>query len=335
MSMFERTERGLLARWWWTVDRPMLAGIGLLVLSGMVFVFASSPPVAERLGLPHLHFAGRHALYLVPAAVLLLGSSLLSPVGVRRLAWALLGLSLLMMVMTLLVGPEIKGAQRWLPLGFVVLQPGEFAKPAMVVITAALLARAQGIGNALPAILLGALVAVLLLAQPDVSMALVVVALLGMQLFLAGLPWLLVIALIGLGAVGSLADVPHVPARRRAHRPLHRPGLGRSLPGRPRDEGDQERCLVRQRPRRGHGQIRAARCAQRLRVRGRGRGVRPGGMPGAARAVRLRAAARPRPHAAGRRPLRAARSRGPAGPLRAADDHQSGRQREPACRRPA
>ena len=86
MSMFERTERGLLARWWWTVDRPMLAGIGLLVLSGMVFVFASSPPVAERLGLPHLHFAGRHALYLLPAAVLLLGSSLLSPVGVRRLA---------------------------------------------------------------------------------------------------------------------------------------------------------------------------------------------------------------------------------------------------------
>jgi cell division protein FtsW len=87
MSMFERTERGLLARWWWTVDRPMLAGIGLLVLSGMVFVFASSPPVAARLGLPHLHFAGRHALYLVPAAVLLLGSSLLSPIGVFVLAW--------------------------------------------------------------------------------------------------------------------------------------------------------------------------------------------------------------------------------------------------------
>ncbi len=216
MSMFERTERGLLARWWWTVDRPMLAGIGLLVLSGMVFVFASSPPVAERLGLPHLHFAGRHALYLLPAAVLLLGSSLLSPVGVRRLAWGLLGLSLLMMVMTLLVGPEIKGAQRWLPLGFVVLQPGEFAKPAMVVIIAALLARAQGIGNALPAILLGALVAVLLLAQPDVSMALVVVALLGMQLFLAGLPWLLVIALIGLGAVGfwqTYLMFPHVAER--------------------------------------------------------------------------------------------------------------------------
>jgi cell division protein FtsW len=216
MSMFERTERGLLARWWWTVDRPMLAGIGLLVLSGMVFVFASSPPVAERLGLPHLHFAARHAVYLVPAAVLLLGSSLLSPIGVRRLAWALLAMSLLMLVLTLLIGPEIKGAQRWLPIGAIVVQPGEFAKPALVVVTAALLARAQGIGNALPAILLGAVVVILLLSQPDVSMALVVIALLGIQLFLAGLPWILVVALIGLGAAAlwqTYIAFPHVAER--------------------------------------------------------------------------------------------------------------------------
>jgi cell division protein FtsW len=216
MSMFERTERGLLARWWWTVDRPMLAGIGLLVLSGLVFVFASSPPVAARLGYSHLHFVGRHALYLIPAAMLLLGSSLLSPVGVRRLAWGLLGLSLLLLVLTLLVGPEIKGARRWLPVGLVVLQPGEFVKPALVVIIAALLARAQGIGNALPAILLGAVVVALLLAQPDVSMALVVIALVGVQLFLAGLPWLLVIALAGLGAGGlwqAYLAFPHVAER--------------------------------------------------------------------------------------------------------------------------
>lgn len=216
MGMFERTERGLLARWWWTVDRPLLAAIGLLVLCGMVFVFAASPAVAAKLGLPHLHFAGRHAIYLLPAAVLLLGSSLLSPLGVHRLAWALLGLSLVMLALTLLIGPEIKGARRWLPMGLLVLQPGEFVKPALVVITAGLLARAQGIGNALPALLLGAVVAVLLLAQPDVSMALVVVVLVGMQLFLAGLPWILVIGLIGVGAVGlwqTYLMFPHVAER--------------------------------------------------------------------------------------------------------------------------
>jgi cell division protein FtsW len=216
MSMFERTERGLLARWWWTIDRPLLAGFGLLVLAGLVFVFASSPPVAERLGYPSLHFVGRHALYLVPATLLLLGSSLLSPVGVRRLAWGLLGLSILMLVLTLLIGPEIKGAKRWLSFGLVVLQPSEFAKPALVVITAALLANARGIGNALPALLLGAVVVALLLAEPDVSMALVVVVLLGVQLFLAGLPWILVAGLIGVGGLASwqvYMAFPHVAER--------------------------------------------------------------------------------------------------------------------------
>jgi cell division protein FtsW len=216
MSLFERTERGLLARWWWTVDRPLLAGIGLLVLSGLVFVFASSPPVAERLGLPHLHFVSRHALYLIPAALLLLGSSLLSPRGVHRLALALLAACLLMLVLTLLIGPETKGARRWLPIGGVVLQPSEFIKPALVVIVAGLLARARGIGNALPAILLGAMVVLLLLAQPDVGMALIVVALLGVQLFLAGLPWLLVVGLLGAGAVGlwqTYLMFPHVAER--------------------------------------------------------------------------------------------------------------------------
>ena len=56
----------------------------LLAGSGLVFVLASSPGVAARLGLPSMYFVGRHAVYLVPAALLLLGCSLLSPKGVRR-----------------------------------------------------------------------------------------------------------------------------------------------------------------------------------------------------------------------------------------------------------
>ena len=128
-----------------------------------MFVFASSPPVAARLGLPTLHFVGRHGMYLLPAALLLLGSSLLSPKGVHRLAVGLLLVTLLLLVLTLLIGPEIKGARRWLPLGGLVVQPSEFLKPALVVVVAGLLAQAQGLRNALPVLLLSALVMVLLL----------------------------------------------------------------------------------------------------------------------------------------------------------------------------
>jgi cell division protein FtsW len=216
MMAFSRTERGLLARWWWTVDHSLLAGIGLLASSGLVFVLASSPPVAARLGLPSLHFAFRHGAFLLPAAFLLLGCSLLSPTGVRRLATGLLGLGLVMLALTLLVGPEIKGATRWLPVGGVPIQPSEFVKPALVVVVAAILARAPGLANAWPALALVGSVLLLLLAQPDVSMALMVATLCAVQLFVAGLPWLLV---LGVGVLGVLAlwqayvVFPHVAQR--------------------------------------------------------------------------------------------------------------------------
>jgi cell division protein FtsW len=216
MMAFSRTERGLLARWWWTVDHGLLAGLGLLALSGLVFVLASSPPVAARLGLPSLHFALRHGAFLLPAAFLLLGCSLLSPIGVRRLATGLLALALIMLALTLLVGPEIKGATRWLPIGGMLIQPSEFAKPALVVVVAAILARAPGLTNAWPALALVGSVLLLLLSQPDVSMALMVATLFAVQLFVAGLPWLLV---LGAGALGVLAlwqayvFFPHVAAR--------------------------------------------------------------------------------------------------------------------------
>ncbi len=216
VTMFSRTEQSLMARWWWTVDRPLLFGLGLLALSGLIFVLASSPPVATRLGLPSLHFVARHVVYLLPATVFLIGSSLLSPRGVHRLGVGLFAVTLVMLVLTLAIGTEIKGAQRWLTLGGLVIQPSEFAKPALVVVVAGLLARAPGLGNALPALGLTGVVAALLLAQPDVGMALVAVTLVGLQLFLAGLPWLVVIGGIVAGALAFWQVYhifPHVAAR--------------------------------------------------------------------------------------------------------------------------
>jgi cell division protein FtsW len=216
MISLSRTERGLLARWWWTVDHALLAGLGLLAASGLVFVFASSPAVAGRLGLPSMHFVGRHVVFLAPAALLLFGCSLLSPKGVRRLSIGLLAVSVVMVILTLMIGPEIKGATRWLPIGDSLIQPSEFVKPGLVVVVAALLARGPGLSSALPGVLLTGVVLLLLLAQPDVGMALMVGALLALQLFVAGLPWLLVIGLLlaaGLVLWQAYVFFPHVAER--------------------------------------------------------------------------------------------------------------------------
>lgn len=219
MTAFARTDRSLLGRWWWTVDRWSLAVLVLLLLAGVVLVMAASPPVAERIGVPGFHFVTRHFLFLLPALGTMLALSLLEPVGVRRAALALLALSILLLLATPLMGPEIKGARRWISLGSFSLQASEFVKPALAVVAAWLFAEARrrpGFPGYWLSAVLAAGVLALLVWQPDFGMAATVAAIWGGQLFLAGLPLPLVgaaaaAAIAGLGA--GYALMPHVRDR--------------------------------------------------------------------------------------------------------------------------
>ena len=41
-----RSDRGLLARWWFTVDRGLMFAVLLLMASGVLVSMAASPPVS-------------------------------------------------------------------------------------------------------------------------------------------------------------------------------------------------------------------------------------------------------------------------------------------------
>ena len=61
--LISRADRGLLANWWFTVDRILLMTVLLLMALGVLFSMAASPP-AQRLGLPDFHFFNRQLAYL-------------------------------------------------------------------------------------------------------------------------------------------------------------------------------------------------------------------------------------------------------------------------------
>ncbi|GBD44643.1 putative peptidoglycan glycosyltransferase FtsW [bacterium HR40] len=203
MSLFSRSDRGVLSTWWWTLDRFLLAGFVGLAVFGFVLVLASSPPVARRLALPETQFVVKHGLFLLPALLLLLGTSLLAPRGVLRLATAMLGVFGALLVVTPLAGPEIKGATRWLPIGGVLVQPSEFVKPALAVVVGYMLARRPGLSGLPQALGLVAPVIGLLVIQPDLGMTFLVAAVLSTQLFVAGLPWLVLFAGGAIGVAGG------------------------------------------------------------------------------------------------------------------------------------
>jgi len=217
--MISRAHRSPVSDWWWTVDRPMVSLVTVLLLTGCVLSFAASPPVAERLGLEPLHFVIRHAFYAPVAMVLMIGLSFLTPRQVRRVALIMLVVCLALMVMVLFFGQEIKGSRRWLFLAGMSLQPSEMMKGPFIVITAWLFAegsRRPDVPGKLLAVALLLITAALLVAEPDLGQTVLFVAVWSAVFFLAGANIMIFGGLGGL-AVGGLFLAyyvfPHVAGR--------------------------------------------------------------------------------------------------------------------------
>lgn len=219
MIGFSRADDSLLANWWWTVDRWLLTAILILLVAGLILTFGASMPVAERLHLPAFFFAKRQTLFLVASLLVMLLVSLQSIKTIRRGAMLLLIGSLLLMLVTLVAGPEYKGATRWIQLGSFTLQPSEFLKPALIVTCAWLFAGAMENRDFPGRSIAGglfALSALFLVLQPDIGQTVLLFLVFGMQIILAGLPviWMggLLVASAGLAFLAYLF-VPHVTDR--------------------------------------------------------------------------------------------------------------------------
>ncbi len=214
-----RSDRSLLSDWWFTVDRLMFSAVLLLMIGGLLLSLAASPSVATRLGLDTFHFFTRHALLIGPALIVLVAASLLSPRMIRRASLVIFAVCMVLMVATLILGTEIKGASRWLQFAGFSLQPSEFAKPAFVVVCAWLFSETQSRDDvpSLPLVIaFYAVFVMLLVLQPDFGQAFLVTLVWGILFYLAGMPliWVGVLA-IGLlmGGMVAYLTVPHVAGR--------------------------------------------------------------------------------------------------------------------------
>ena len=216
---FSRTDRSALARWWQTLDRPLLALILVLLGVGLLLSLAASPSIAIRRGFPTYHFVTRQVVFDLAAMVVMIAVSFQPPEAIRRIAWASLAAGLVGLFAVLFTGHEINGARRWLSIGGQTLQPSEFLKPGFIVVSAWLLAetkRHPDMPARLMAIVLAALVGGLLVSEPDVGQTLLILTAWGGLYVLSGQSWrstFVLIALAILGACAAYLTIKHVHLR--------------------------------------------------------------------------------------------------------------------------
>lgn len=219
---FARTDRSALGVWWWTTDRMLLGAVVALIGLGVMLSFAASPGAAARL---HIHsqfyFAIRQCLFGASSIALLVGVSVLSPRGIRRLSAAVYLVSILMMLALPFIGHAAKGGDRWLSFAGFTLQPSEFMKPALIVLAGWMFSESQkgeGVPGIFIAFVLYAIPAFLLIRQPDFGQTLLVTSAFFAAFFVAGVPMLWMAAMAATAGAGfTFMLLTHGHSVRRLH----------------------------------------------------------------------------------------------------------------------
>jgi cell division protein FtsW len=199
-----QVQRGepILPKWWRTIDKWALSCILILFAVGLLLGLASSPPLAAKNGFEPFHYVQRQAFFGCVALIVMMLTSMMTPLLVRRLA--VLGFLCAFVALALLpfFGTDFgKGAVRWYSLGFASLQPSEFLKPGFVVAAAWMMAASQEL-NGPPgrtwSFALCIAIVLMLALQPDFGQACLVLFGWGVMYFVAGAPIVLMVGMAGL-----------------------------------------------------------------------------------------------------------------------------------------
>lgn len=167
----------------------------------------------------------KQLLLFIPSFFLMVGISMLPFSIVKKLSFFIFGVGLFFLILTPFWGIEIKGARRWINIMGFSLQSSEFIKPTFLVLSAWVLAygdikKKEGFffnfSPHLFSFTLYVIIVFFLLLEPDLGMTFVVSCAWGIQIFLAGLPFIWVF-LIGFVASAGLFLAyfffPHVSHR--------------------------------------------------------------------------------------------------------------------------
>ena len=220
MLRISRTNTGPVGEWWFTVDRYMLFGIIFLGLSGLFFSLAVSPVEAGHLKANQYYFLIKQSIFLLISVVLMITISILPKEFTRKISLILFIFSLLGVLLTLIIGLSSGGASRWISVfGIITIQPSEFLKPCLIILSAWFFARSKEEQNnkySLIPGLLFILVATLLMLQPDLGQTILLFITILCLVFVQGFPWL-IIAPAGLVSMISIIffyfNFPHFASR--------------------------------------------------------------------------------------------------------------------------
>ena len=160
-------------------DRPLLIAVIFLVVIGLMAIFSASAPKCVEMGVNPARFLIQQIIGVIIGFI---GLKFLSNFHYKKLLSYTFPFAIFVIIMLILVkiaGVTVNGAQRWINIGPMSLQPSEFAKPAVVMLLAAvftkntiLLDERKITGAFIPILIMIGLIFI----QPNLSMVILLLA---------------------------------------------------------------------------------------------------------------------------------------------------------------
>jgi rod shape determining protein RodA len=181
------------------LDASLLGVVGCLGVIGMVTLYSAGADFPWRVTDQLRNFGIALLVMFIAANV--------SPSLLMRLAVPVYLVGVGLLIATELSGTIVKGAQRWLDLGVARIQPSEIMKLGLPMMLAWFFHKREGSLRTFDFVIAALIVAVpvaLIVKQPDLGTAILVLAAGCFVIFFAGLPW----KWLALMVVGGLAMLP-------------------------------------------------------------------------------------------------------------------------------
>ena len=214
-----RTDDSQLTDWYFGTDRWLLLYVGIMIFVGMIAAISTGSANAIRVNGNWYQFFVK----MIPFYLVGLGTLFITSMFNKKAVLILAGLNVLVCLPLLLltfIHPQIlNGSARWVVFGGVNLMPSDIMKPGFVILTAWFLTRMkEKFGDNIffnkeawafskiswwPYVFVFCMVLGIMFKQPDVGTSILYFLVLGIMLFVAGLPKKILVILGGVLAGGG------------------------------------------------------------------------------------------------------------------------------------
>jgi rod shape determining protein RodA len=193
------------------LDWVMLIAVAVLLALSCLFIYSADCRNADHaLG----GLAGRQMVWVLIGFGCYGAAAALDYRKLSSLHWWIYLAALISLVLVLFIGMSVYGAHRWFSFGSMTVQPSEFAKLAVIFTLAAYLGNpstdVERFRTFILAFLLAGIPFLLIAIEPDLGSAMVLLPIVLLLLFCAGVPLRPLLFLVGVGALAVLVLVAWV-----------------------------------------------------------------------------------------------------------------------------